>query len=100
MWFLLLVLGKEVNNPEIQPRNGPLLSCRTDLIYVNFCFKHALPVVCVQVFLTTLSDLQTRECLQDIDSWTLFANLNELCLVKKKKKVHLQIGDKLKAKPS
>lgn len=44
-------------------------------------FKHALPAVCVQVFLTTLSDLQMRECLQDIDSWTLFANLNELCLV-------------------
>ncbi|KAL7878685.1 hypothetical protein AOLI_G00096590 [Acnodon oligacanthus] len=38
-------------------------------------------MVLQEVFLTTLSDLQLRECLQDIDSWRLFANLNELCLV-------------------
>ncbi|XP_050990432.1 pleckstrin homology domain-containing family G member 7 isoform X2 [Labeo rohita] len=38
-------------------------------------------LVLKEVFLTTLSDLQMRECLQDIDSWRLFANLNELCLV-------------------
>lgn len=39
-------------------------------------------VLCdMQVFLTTLSDLQLRDCLQDIDCWRLFANLNELCLV-------------------
>ncbi|XP_009291782.1 pleckstrin homology domain-containing family G member 7 isoform X2 [Danio rerio] len=38
-------------------------------------------MVLKEVFLTTLSDLQTRQCLQDIDSWRLFANLNELCLV-------------------
>ncbi|KAL1256959.1 hypothetical protein QQF64_012504, partial [Cirrhinus molitorella] len=38
-------------------------------------------MVLKEVFLTTLSDLQMRECLQDIDSWGLFANLNELCLV-------------------
>ncbi|XP_051513199.1 pleckstrin homology domain-containing family G member 7 [Myxocyprinus asiaticus] len=38
-------------------------------------------MVLKEVFLTTLSDLQMRECLQDIDSWRLFANLNELCLV-------------------
>ncbi|XP_051953751.1 pleckstrin homology domain-containing family G member 7 isoform X2 [Xyrauchen texanus] len=38
-------------------------------------------MVLKEVFLTTLSDLQLRECLQDIDSWRLFANLNELCLV-------------------
>lgn len=60
-------------------------------MHVTFCsINHALSVACVQVFMTTLSDLQTRECLQDTDSWTLFANLNELCLV----------GDKLKAKPT
>lgn len=40
-------------------------------------------VLCgMQVFLTTLSDLQLRDCLQDIDSWRLYANLNELCLVR------------------
>ncbi|XP_031420138.1 pleckstrin homology domain-containing family G member 7 [Clupea harengus] len=38
-------------------------------------------MVLKEVFLTTLSDLQMRDCLQDIDSWRLFANLNELCLV-------------------
>ncbi|XP_051581012.1 pleckstrin homology domain-containing family G member 7-like [Myxocyprinus asiaticus] len=38
-------------------------------------------MVLKEVFLTTLSDLQMRECLHDIDSWMLFANLNELCLV-------------------
>ncbi|XP_073706728.1 pleckstrin homology domain-containing family G member 7 [Garra rufa] len=38
-------------------------------------------MVLKEVFLTTLSDLQMRECLHDIDSWGLFANLNELCLV-------------------
>ncbi|KTG38576.1 hypothetical protein cypCar_00012058 [Cyprinus carpio] len=37
-------------------------------------------MVLKEVFLTTLTDLQMRECLQDIDSWRLFANLNELCL--------------------
>lgn len=38
-------------------------------------------MVLKEVFLTTLTDLQMRECLLDIDSWRLFANLNELCLV-------------------
>ncbi|XP_057204452.1 pleckstrin homology domain-containing family G member 7 isoform X1 [Triplophysa rosa] len=38
-------------------------------------------MVLKEVFLTTLSDLQMRGCLQDIDSWRIFANLNELCLV-------------------
>ncbi|XP_059362642.1 pleckstrin homology domain-containing family G member 7-like isoform X2 [Carassius carassius] len=38
-------------------------------------------MVLKEVFLTTLTDLQMRECLHDIDSWRLFANLNELCLV-------------------
>ncbi|XP_052437517.1 pleckstrin homology domain-containing family G member 7 isoform X2 [Carassius gibelio] len=38
-------------------------------------------MVLKEVFLTTLTDLQMTECLHDIDSWRLFANLNELCLV-------------------
>lgn len=38
-------------------------------------------MVLKEVFLSTLSDLQMRECLQDIELWALFANLNELCLV-------------------
>lgn len=35
-----------------------------------------------QVFSATLSNLQVRNCLADVDSWRLFANLNELCLVR------------------
>lgn len=38
-------------------------------------------MVLKEVFLNTLTELQMRDCLQDIDSWMLFANLNELCLV-------------------
>ncbi|KAF7658791.1 hypothetical protein LDENG_00007800 [Lucifuga dentata] len=38
-------------------------------------------MVLKEVFLATLSNLQRRSCLTDVDSWRLFANLNELCLV-------------------
>ncbi|KAJ8002998.1 hypothetical protein DPEC_G00164800 [Dallia pectoralis] len=38
-------------------------------------------MVLKEVFLSTLTNLQTRSCLSDLDSWRLFANLNELCLV-------------------
>ncbi|KAG7217362.1 hypothetical protein INR49_021529 [Caranx melampygus] len=38
-------------------------------------------MVLKEVFLTTLTNLQTRNCLTDVDSWRLFANLSELCLV-------------------
>ncbi|XP_041652022.1 pleckstrin homology domain-containing family G member 7 [Cheilinus undulatus] len=38
-------------------------------------------MVLKEVFLATLTDLQMRNCLTDVDSWRLFANLNELCLV-------------------
>ncbi|XP_054475499.1 pleckstrin homology domain-containing family G member 7 [Anoplopoma fimbria] len=38
-------------------------------------------MVLKEVFLATLSNLQMRHCLADVDSWRLFANLNELCLV-------------------
>ncbi|XP_039990144.1 pleckstrin homology domain-containing family G member 7 [Xiphias gladius] len=38
-------------------------------------------MVLKEVFLATLINLQTRNCLTDVDSWRLFANLNELCLV-------------------
>ncbi|KAM6937842.1 pleckstrin homology domain-containing family G member 7 [Xenentodon cancila] len=34
-----------------------------------------------EVFLATLGNLQLRNCLPDVDSWRLFANLVELCLV-------------------
>ncbi|MEQ2210443.1 hypothetical protein XENOCAPTIV_013478 [Xenoophorus captivus] len=33
------------------------------------------------VFSATLTNLQQNNCLSEVDSWTLFANLNELCLV-------------------
>ncbi|KAL6106960.1 plekhg7 [Pungitius sinensis] len=38
-------------------------------------------MVLKEVFSATLTNLQVRHCLADVDSWRLFANLNELCLV-------------------
>lgn len=38
-------------------------------------------MVLKEVFLATLTNLQLRNCLTDVDSWRLFANLSELCLV-------------------
>ncbi|XP_068595978.1 pleckstrin homology domain-containing family G member 7 [Brachionichthys hirsutus] len=38
-------------------------------------------MVLKEVFSATLTDLQVRNYLRDIDSWRLFANLKELCLV-------------------
>ncbi|XP_031716479.1 pleckstrin homology domain-containing family G member 7 isoform X2 [Anarrhichthys ocellatus] len=38
-------------------------------------------MVLKEVFLATLMNLQMRSCLADVDSWRLFANLTELCLV-------------------
>ncbi|XP_062419081.1 pleckstrin homology domain-containing family G member 7 [Pungitius pungitius] len=38
-------------------------------------------MVLKEVFSATLTNLQARHCLADVDSWRLFANLNELCLV-------------------
>ncbi|XP_054893864.1 pleckstrin homology domain-containing family G member 7 [Poeciliopsis prolifica] len=38
-------------------------------------------MVLKEVFSSTLMNLQQNSCLTDVDSWSLFANLNELCLV-------------------
>ncbi|KAM4554141.1 pleckstrin homology domain-containing family G member 7 isoform 2-T2 [Fundulus diaphanus] len=38
-------------------------------------------IVLKEVFSATLTNLQQNNCLSDVDSWSLFANLNELCLV-------------------
>ncbi|MEQ2247016.1 hypothetical protein ILYODFUR_004993, partial [Ilyodon furcidens] len=38
-------------------------------------------MVLKEVFSATLTNLQQNNCLSEVDSWTLFANLNELCLV-------------------
>ncbi|KAF1386552.1 hypothetical protein PFLUV_G00096040 [Perca fluviatilis] len=38
-------------------------------------------MVLKEVFLATLTNLHIQNCLTDVDSWRLFANLNELCLV-------------------
>lgn len=38
-------------------------------------------MVLKEVFLATLTNLQMRDYLSDVDTWRLFANLNELCLV-------------------
>lgn len=42
------------------------------------------PLSSSQVFLVTLSNLQLRNCLTDVNVWSLFANVNELCLVRRK----------------
>uniref|UniRef100_A0A8C7CZ05 Pleckstrin homology domain containing, family G (with RhoGef domain) member 7 n=1 Tax=Oncorhynchus kisutch TaxID=8019 RepID=A0A8C7CZ05_ONCKI len=38
-------------------------------------------MVLKEVFLATLTNLQMRDYLSDVDTWRMFANLNELCLV-------------------
>uniref|UniRef100_A0A3Q3LGW0 Pleckstrin homology domain containing, family G (with RhoGef domain) member 7 n=1 Tax=Mastacembelus armatus TaxID=205130 RepID=A0A3Q3LGW0_9TELE len=38
-------------------------------------------MVLKEVFLATLINLQMRNCLTDVESWRMFANLSELCLV-------------------
>ncbi|KAF6735637.1 Pleckstrin homology domain-containing family G member 7 [Oryzias melastigma] len=38
-------------------------------------------MVLKEVFLVTLTNLQLRNCLTDVNAWSLFANVNELCLV-------------------
>ncbi|KAM9754187.1 pleckstrin homology domain-containing family G member 7 isoform 1-T2 [Menidia menidia] len=38
-------------------------------------------MVLKEVFSATLTNLQLRNCITDVDRWRLFANLNELCLV-------------------
>ncbi|XP_047451415.1 pleckstrin homology domain-containing family G member 7 [Mugil cephalus] len=38
-------------------------------------------MVLKEVFSATLTNLQQRNCLTDVDLWRLFANLSELCLV-------------------
>ncbi|KAK2842103.1 hypothetical protein Q5P01_012303 [Channa striata] len=38
-------------------------------------------MVLKEVFLATLTNLQRKNCLTDVDSWGMFSNLNELCLV-------------------
>ncbi|XP_054633116.1 pleckstrin homology domain-containing family G member 7 [Dunckerocampus dactyliophorus] len=65
--------------------SDPLASKRQEAIWELFTsecvyFLDQLMVL-KEVFLATLTNLQTRNCLADIDSWRLFANLNELCLV-------------------
>uniref|UniRef100_W5LMA0 Pleckstrin homology domain containing, family G (with RhoGef domain) member 7 n=1 Tax=Astyanax mexicanus TaxID=7994 RepID=W5LMA0_ASTMX len=71
--------------PELRLEEDPRAHKRQEAIWELFTsecvyFLDQLMVL-KEVFLTTLSDLQMRDCLQDIDSWGLFANLNELCLV-------------------
>ncbi|XP_072551238.1 pleckstrin homology domain-containing family G member 7 isoform X2 [Salminus brasiliensis] len=71
--------------PELRVEEDPRAHKKEEAIWELFTsecvyFLDQLMVL-KEVFLTTLSDLQLRECLQDIDSWRLFANLNELCLV-------------------
>ncbi|XP_060779749.1 pleckstrin homology domain-containing family G member 7 isoform X2 [Neoarius graeffei] len=73
------------SQPELKAEEEPKAHKRQEALWELFTsecvyFLDQLMVL-KEVFLATLSDLQMRECLQDIDSWALFANLNELCLV-------------------
>ncbi|TSK38505.1 Pleckstrin homology domain-containing family G member 7 [Bagarius yarrelli] len=73
------------SHPELSPEEEPKAHKRQEALWELFTsecvyFLDQLMVL-KEVFLTTLSDLQLRECLQDIELWALFANLNELCLV-------------------
>ncbi|KAG7333311.1 hypothetical protein KOW79_003446 [Hemibagrus wyckioides] len=73
------------SHPELREEEEPKAHKRQEALWELFTsecvyFLDQLMVL-KEVFLTTLSELQIRECLQDIESWALFANLNELCLV-------------------
>ncbi|XP_034161335.2 pleckstrin homology domain-containing family G member 7 isoform X2 [Pangasianodon hypophthalmus] len=73
------------SQPELRAEEEPKAHKRQEALWELFTsecvyFLDQLMVL-KEVFLNTLSDLQMRDCLQDIDSWALFANLNELCLV-------------------
>ncbi|XP_076122073.1 pleckstrin homology domain-containing family G member 7 isoform X2 [Alosa pseudoharengus] len=73
------------HSPPLHAQEEPKAYKRQEVIWELFTsecvyFLDQLMVL-KEVFLTTLNDLQLRDCLQDIDSWRLFANLNELCLV-------------------
>ncbi|XP_062402929.1 pleckstrin homology domain-containing family G member 7 [Sardina pilchardus] len=73
------------HSPPLHAQEEPKAYKRQEAIWELFTsecvyFLDQLMVL-KEVFLTTLSDLQLRDCLQDIDCWRLFANLNELCLV-------------------
>ncbi|KAM9481198.1 pleckstrin homology domain-containing family G member 7 isoform 1-T1 [Clarias gariepinus] len=73
------------SKPELRAEEEPKAYKRQETLWELFTsecvyFLDQLMVL-KEVFQTTLSELQIRECLLDIDSWALFANLNELCLV-------------------
>ncbi|XP_027017229.1 pleckstrin homology domain-containing family G member 7 isoform X2 [Tachysurus fulvidraco] len=73
------------SHPELRVEEEPKAHKRQEALWELFTsecvyFLDQLMVL-KEVFLTPLSDLQMRDCLQDIESWALFGNLNELCLV-------------------
>lgn len=70
---------------QVSPAPAPQAYRRQEAIWELFTsecvyFQDQLMVL-KEVFLATLKDLQSRSCLTDVDSWRLFANLSELCLV-------------------
>ncbi|TKS73285.1 Pleckstrin -like proteiny domain-containing family G member 7 [Collichthys lucidus] len=70
---------------QVSPTSDPQGFKRQEAIWELFTsecvyFLDQLMVL-KEVFSATLTNLQMRNCLTDIDSWRLFANLNELCLV-------------------
>lgn len=70
---------------QVSAASDPHCSKRREAIWELFTsecvyFLDQLMVL-KEVFLATLTNLQMRNCLTDVDSWRLFANLNELCLV-------------------
>ncbi|XP_062860266.1 pleckstrin homology domain-containing family G member 7 [Trichomycterus rosablanca] len=81
-----LSLGEFLRSqPELRAEEDPQAYKRQEALWELFTtecvyFLDQLMVL-KEVFFTTLSELQMKDYLQDIDSWSLFANLNELCLV-------------------
>ncbi|XP_076840936.1 pleckstrin homology domain-containing family G member 7 [Brachyhypopomus gauderio] len=73
------------SHPQLRVEDEPKALRRQECVWELFTsecvyFLDQLMVL-KEVFLSPLTNLQMRECLQDIDTWMLFANLNELCLV-------------------
>lgn len=80
-------LGEFLQDQSLQrrPDSDPLDYKKQEAIWELFTsecvyFLDQLMVL-KEVFLTTLTNLQPRGCLSDVDTWRLFANLKELCLV-------------------
>uniref|UniRef100_A0A8C4S0Z8 Pleckstrin homology domain containing, family G (with RhoGef domain) member 7 n=1 Tax=Erpetoichthys calabaricus TaxID=27687 RepID=A0A8C4S0Z8_ERPCA len=75
----------QMEHPDILIEECPSGSKRHEAVWELFTsecvyFLDQLMVL-KEVFLSTLTTLQSGECLLDVDTWRLFANVKDLCLV-------------------